>query len=166
MISLEALVRGLHIHRLAHRHHDRFMGTPKGIVWRLIAQSEPRLAEIICINILEALPCLQDDAPIVEQQPHTTTHTHTHTERERERERDTKQPSYFMLILGIPTLHTRSRDASKPQPTLILDLEQASIFGEQKKTDITAIHALSRPHDCKAAYRLPFLPRREPSRAV
>lgn len=46
------------------------MGTQRGILWRLIAQSEPRLAEIICIDILEALPCLQDDASIVEHQPH------------------------------------------------------------------------------------------------
>lgn len=38
------------------------MDTPKGILWRLIAQSEPRLAEIICIDILEALLRLQDDA--------------------------------------------------------------------------------------------------------
>lgn len=45
------------------------MGTPKGILRSLIVQSEPRLAEITCIDILEALPGLQDGASILEHQP-------------------------------------------------------------------------------------------------
>lgn len=73
-----------------------------------------------------------------------------------------------MLILGIPNVtHARFLDASQlTANTDTLHLSQASTFGACEKDGITVIHALSRTHRRKAACRLPFLPRRERSRAV
>lgn len=119
------------------------MDTPKGILWRLIAQSEPRLADIICIDILEALLRLQDDA--------------------------SNQASILLISCwywAFQTLYMLSRRVTFTANTDTLHLSQASTFGACEKDGITVIHALSRPHQRKAACRLPFLPRRERSRAV